>query len=115
MYARRALAAGVKRLRSERGLSQTALAERSGLSVGFIASIEQARKEASMATLDRLSRALDIPVNQLFVPDSRSPRGGYIADIAELLAPMSDAQRTHVLAVVREFSAALTPKKGRGK
>jgi transcriptional regulator with XRE-family HTH domain len=105
MQASRALAGGLKRLRANSKLSQAALAERAGLSLQFIAALEQRRKEPSLATLDALSRAFGVPVSDLFVHDERAPRGGHVREVSELLHGISSAQLDHILAIVREARA----------
>ena len=105
MKARTILAAALKRLRARSGLSQAELAERASLSTQHIAALEQGRKEPSLGTLDALSRALSVSHAELFVPDDRTPRLGFVAEVAELLAGLSQAQRERVLVIMREASA----------
>jgi transcriptional regulator with XRE-family HTH domain len=111
MQAGRALAGGLKRLRAQSKLSQAALAERAGLSLQFIAALEQRRKEPSLATLDALSKALGVEVAELFVADRRAPRGDFVSEIAELVSSLSGRQREHLLAVVREIHALASHKR----
>lgn len=47
-------------LRKEKGLTQTQLAERSGLSTGFIGQLERGNVQPSLRTLEQLSSALSI-------------------------------------------------------
>lgn len=60
-----ALARNLRRLRTERGLSLDALAERAGVSRGMLLQIEQRRVNPSLATLVRVADALDVSVNEL--------------------------------------------------
>ena len=55
---RTALASEVKRLRSERGLSQAALAESSGLTQAAISLIEQESGNPTLDTIEQLSKSL---------------------------------------------------------
>jgi transcriptional regulator with XRE-family HTH domain len=111
MNAGRALAGGLKRLRAQSKLSQAGLAERAGLSLQFIAALEQRRKDPSLATLDALSSALSVSVAELFVADDRSPKGGLLSEIADLLSGMSVSQRERMLAIVREARALAMSKR----
>jgi transcriptional regulator with XRE-family HTH domain len=113
MQSGRALAGGLKRLRSQAKLSQAALAERAGLSTQFIAALEQRRKEPSLATLDALSVALGVSVAELFVADERTPRAGFAAEISGLIDDLSSVQREHVLVIVREACALAAARRGR--
>ncbi len=55
----------VKAWRDHRGLTQQALAERSGVVRELIAQIEGRRKHGSVETMDRLARALGVPIDSL--------------------------------------------------
>ena len=55
----------VKAWRDHRGLTQRALAERSGVVRELIAQIEGRRKQGSVETMDRLARALGVPIDSL--------------------------------------------------
>jgi transcriptional regulator with XRE-family HTH domain len=56
----------IKRLREERGLSQTELAKRSGVTRGYIAQIEIVLvKESGMDIFRRLAEALGMSLNEL--------------------------------------------------
>lgn len=58
----------IKRLRFEKGLSQSELAERAGISVTFISSIETGKKWGSFQTLADIAAALDVAPFQLLMP-----------------------------------------------
>ena len=60
---RRALPVGrqVRRWRTERGLTLAAVAERSGLNVGYLSQIENDKASPSLACLGSLGAALDVP------------------------------------------------------
>jgi len=67
------VAANVRRLRVAAGLSQRALAERSGVSLRMIGAIEAGDTSASTATLDRIGMAFDATLADL-VADPAAPR-----------------------------------------
>ena len=50
--------ANVRRLRLKRGLSQKALAERSGLSANFIGTLERGCQNPSLTTLEKVAKGL---------------------------------------------------------
>jgi transcriptional regulator with XRE-family HTH domain len=56
----------VRRLREERGWSQARLAVAADMSVSGVSLIENGRRNLSTATLEKLARALDVEVRDLF-------------------------------------------------
>ena len=62
----------VRRLRHAAELSQTALAEKSGVSRRMLVAIEAGEKNVSLSTLDRVAEALDVAFSDLIqAPDAR--------------------------------------------
>ena len=55
----------LKRLREARGLSQTALAERAGISREYLNRLEAARQDPSLSVLEKLAKALRVKVADL--------------------------------------------------
>jgi transcriptional regulator with XRE-family HTH domain len=67
----------LRRLRGERGLTQEALAERSGLSLDLIKKLEQGRRQtARLTTFRALTDALDVPLSRLMDKQPRLNGGG---------------------------------------
>jgi transcriptional regulator with XRE-family HTH domain len=60
MDIRRVMAANVRRIRAERRLSQEDLADRAGISVRYLGSIERGSTAATVVVLERLARALRV-------------------------------------------------------
>ena len=56
----------VRRLRTERGLSQQELAKRMGLSQSVVARLEAGGVEPRLSTLDRVASALDVELDIRF-------------------------------------------------
>jgi transcriptional regulator with XRE-family HTH domain len=60
------LARVIERLRSERELTQRALAAKAKVTPGYVAQLERGlRKNPSLAVLQRLAKALGVPVTEL--------------------------------------------------
>lgn len=87
------IAARVRQIRAERGLSLEALAEGSGVSRSMISLIERGQSSATAVVLEKLATGLDVPLAWLFdapaVPASpvsrrqdqvewRDPASGYV-------------------------------------
>jgi transcriptional regulator with XRE-family HTH domain len=60
------LAAHIRKLRGERGLSQERLAELAQMHRTYLGGIETARRNPSFKNLFRLARALGVSLSQLF-------------------------------------------------
>jgi transcriptional regulator with XRE-family HTH domain len=58
-------------LREMQGLSLRALAERCGLSINAISQIERGENSPTISSLHRLAKALNIPITDFFLEDSR--------------------------------------------
>lgn len=54
------MAINMRRLRHDKGLTQEEMAERSGLSMRYVGSIERAAVSASVSVLGRIASALDV-------------------------------------------------------
>ena len=59
------LARNLKRLRKVKNLTQEALARKAKLSLGYIARLEIGRHDPKLSVLQRLAKALDVPVTEL--------------------------------------------------
>jgi transcriptional regulator with XRE-family HTH domain len=60
----------LKRLREQRGWSQATLAERAGVSRPYLARLETARQDPRLSTLEKLAKALGVPVARLLQPEN---------------------------------------------
>jgi transcriptional regulator with XRE-family HTH domain len=55
-------------LRTERGWTQQVLADHSELTREHLSELESGKKEIGLRALDRLAKALEVPVAKLFGP-----------------------------------------------
>jgi transcriptional regulator with XRE-family HTH domain len=56
----------IKEVRLEKALTQTELAQKSGISNAYLSQIESEKQEPSLDTLEKISEVLDTPVYILF-------------------------------------------------
>lgn len=101
----------IRRLRTGRRMTQDELAAAAGVSTDLIRKLEQGRRHtASVGSLHRIARALDVDLGELFGRDSMpaaAPDAGVvalrraIADVADLMGdgggeplPLADAERS---------------------
>jgi transcriptional regulator with XRE-family HTH domain len=95
-YIRECLSINLKRQRAFMKFSQEDLAERSGLSAGFIANMETGRSWPSPETLLKLSKALNIDHDKLLA-DPKSVEIGYTRDE---VATIFDRAKEYALGVL---------------
>ncbi|MGI6855562.1 cupin domain-containing protein [Mesorhizobium sp. 1B3] len=91
----------VRELRKARGLTLQEVAERSGLSLGFVSQIERGKSSPSVRVLARLADSLQVLIGDLFEPAARS-------DANRIVAKQSDFQ-TMSLAETGVEKILLTP------
>lgn len=61
--------ANVKKYRSKIGLSQEALAEKSGLHRTYISAVERCRRSISLENIQRIADALEVETHWLFMEE----------------------------------------------
>lgn len=88
MNGRALVAWNLRRLRTERGLSQERLAADTGVDRAYVSELERAQGNASVDLLDRLADVLKSPLSEFFVvpqdpttpppalPSGRRPKNG---------------------------------------
>ncbi len=60
----------IREIRVRRGLVIDALAKKTGLSRPYISQVETGKASPSLHTIERIARALDVPITHLFVEDA---------------------------------------------
>ena len=105
----------VRQLRNEAGWTQAALAERAGLSVIAIGSVERAVRYPRSETLELIAGALNVTPDELLL--GRAPAASDAvpmdAELAELVAFLR-TQPVAVLRAVRGAAHAIARQFGRG-
>jgi transcriptional regulator with XRE-family HTH domain len=59
------MAQRIQELRQRRGLTQEQLADKAGISRGYLARLETSRHDPSLSTLEKLAKALGVKVGRL--------------------------------------------------
>jgi transcriptional regulator with XRE-family HTH domain len=66
--------ARIRRRRTERGLTLAAVAEATGLNIGYLSQVENDKASPSLETLAALATALDVPIAWFLLDQSVGPR-----------------------------------------
>lgn len=106
MGALEAFAAGLRRVRMDRGFTQQRVAERAGVSLQFYAALEQGKKAPSFETLDALCQVLDTTAADLFSTGEpvREKRTGPSDDLRRAIERLPRALDPDLLEVVHAIS-----------
>lgn len=101
-----ALAARIREERKRRDWTLERLAASAGISTGFLAYLEQNRKKPSLATIERIARALGVPIAELFrEAPSRGRRDALLANkLASMIRDIPPGRRKMAYRVIRAFS-----------
>ncbi len=70
---RKRFGARVRQLRTERGLSQEAFADKAGLHRTYIGAIERGEQNLSLVNVERLAATLGLSLAELFAPFKDTP------------------------------------------
>jgi transcriptional regulator with XRE-family HTH domain len=91
---RPAIGAQVKRWRRERGLTLAAVAERSGLNVGYLSQIENDKASPSLSCLASIGDALNVPIAWFLMDDAPPPQ---VVKVSERTSRVSDLGRIELV------------------
>jgi len=103
---RQTLKKHVRALRERHNITQQTLAERAGLHVSYVNQIENARRDPSLSSLQKLAVALNVPLSELLAVEltPRDAHGAALEAIAAALAPVPDDRLADVVAIVLAVS-----------
>lgn len=101
-----------KRVRAERKLADLTLdelGEKAGITGAFVSHIEAGRKGATLATVAKLARALDIPLSELLEPrnQANSPDQRFLKRFSHLIRDKTPRQKYRLLNLVKTASTLI--------
>lgn len=107
----KALGERIRVLRLDKGLSQEQLGERSGLHTNYIGQIERGEKNLTIESLQKISRSLEIPLEQLFHSIDPLNAQSALGQIVGMLSERPVADHALVLSLIRTVFAWETEKR----
>ena len=93
----------IRAARLRRKMTQAQLAEAADLSVPYISHVERGKKRVSLDALLRISRALDVTVDQLLSGTQPQDKAAYLPEIGELFGDCTLLERR----ILRDVAAAV--------
>ena len=93
----------IRAVRLRRKMPQAQLAEAADLSVPYISHVERGKKRVSLDALLRISRALDVTVDQLLSGTQPQDKDAYLPEIGELFEDCTIQKRR----ILRDVAAAV--------
>ena len=100
----------IKFWRQKRNLTQEILAEKVELTPGFISLIETGKKRASLETLIRVSKELEITLNDLLVGNQITEPSDYSIEFTELISNLNESERNMIFEIIKAICKALKSK-----
>ncbi len=97
----------IKKIRTQKGLSQQQLAQKSGISQSFLSDLENGKKSPTVDSLNKICRSLGISLAEFF---SRGKTQGFAALPAEIinlvddLRELSPGQIQHLRSFIRSLN-----------
>lgn len=91
-----AIGSNVRQLRQQSGLSISDLADRIGISKAMLSKIENSQTSASLATVAKLARGLDVPVTTLFRGADVERQAAYVAAGTGSVIARNGTQQGHL-------------------
>ncbi len=100
----------IRAIREAKKLSQGDIEERSGLLRSYLSRVENGHTVPSVETLEKLARALQVPLYQLFYEGEEPPKLSHLAKriTAEEIAYGTSAKEVRILAKFSRLLARIT-------
>ncbi len=102
------LGARIRAFRKGTGMSQEELAFKSSISTTYLGQLERAEKSPTVDILERIAKALDISVYDLFLFDEEihtTPKNNVINKINAHLSTLSENEQSEMLKLIKNVKA----------
>ena len=101
----------IKFWRQHRNFTQEKLAEKVELTPGFISLIETGKKRASLETLIRVCKELEITLNDLLLGNQITQPIDYNTEFAELISNLNEYERNMIFEISKAIYNVLKKNK----
>ncbi|WAC07852.1 MAG: helix-turn-helix transcriptional regulator [Thermodesulfobacteriota bacterium] len=101
------LGARIRKLRKERRLSQEALAEKANLHYTFIGEVERGEKNISLVSLEKLAKALEVTLIDLFdLPELKERPNDFKKKLTQEIKGFDDETAGALLKLIKTIKLA---------
>lgn len=97
----------IRKVRTEKGMSQAELAARSGLSLPHISTIELGKTKLYLPTFVRLIEALEVSADVILRANVPTVNGIYQAEFSELLADCTPGELESLYNIVKNIKQTM--------
>ncbi len=101
----------IREIRLEKGLSQAALAEKAGLSIPVISSIENAHSRIWLATFASICEALQVSADDILRLNTPITKADYPNEFTQLFDGCNRAEAEAIMKVAKQVRTALDVQK----
>ena len=101
----------IREVRTERGISQADLAERSKTTAQYLSQIENGKKQASLQVLLSVAEVLEVSLNELLTGNQVNNPVEYQRDIVRLLVDCSSYEKRVLFEMLLNMKAVLRENK----
>jgi len=101
----------IREVRTELGISQADLAERSKTSAQYLSQIENGKKQASLQVLVSVAEVLEVSLNELLMGNQVNNPMEYQRDIVRLLTDCSSYEKRVLFEMLMNMKAVLRENK----
>ena len=95
----------IKEIRKNSGITQEQLSEYAGITPNYISLLENGRKRASIETLDKISKALKVPISKLFdfSYNAKKTKSSYEKKLKILIENLSEKDKLFVMDMISKM------------
>ena len=101
----------IRQIRTQKGMSQAQLAEKAGLSLPVISSIENAHSKVWLITFAKIAESLEVSADDILRLNTPGPSSGYPQEFAELLEGCSPVEAEAIMKIARQMKSSLEAQK----
>ena len=105
----------IKFWRQQKNLTQEQLAEKVGVTPGFISLIEIGKRRVGLESLLSICTELEITLNELLVGNQLPQPSDYNTEFSELISKLDEADKQLLFEITKAVSSVLKKKQSRTK